>query len=169
MFKPVFTIEELAKITNGELLGNIDNTLSLSLSTDTRTITATDTYIAICGKVFDGHNFIKDAFDKGAKIAIIDKNHADIAKNISMPVLIVENTTAAYLSLASFHKNRQKVKVIAVTGSAGKTTTKEILHSIFNSKYKTQKSIKNHNNEIGLCQTLLSIEPDTKYCIVKWE
>ena len=167
MFKPKFTIEELAKITNGELFGNIDHSLSLSLSTDTRTITFADAYIAICGKVFDGHNFIKDAFAKGAKIAIIDKNHADAAKNISAPVLIVDDTTIAYLALASFHKNRQKVKVIAVTGSAGKTTTKEILHSIFNSKYKTQKSIKNHNNEIGLCQTLLSIEPDTKYCIVE--
>ena len=169
MYKPKFTIEELAKITNGQLTGKIDTKLRLSLSTDTRTITPNDVYvyIAICGKVFDGHNFVKDAFERGAKLVIIDKNHADIAQNISYPTLIVNDTTTAYLQIASFYKNRQKTKIIAVTGSAGKTTTKEILHSIFSTKYKTQKSIKNHNNEIGLCQTLLSIEPDTKYCIVE--
>ncbi|MCQ2957740.1 MAG: UDP-N-acetylmuramoyl-tripeptide--D-alanyl-D-alanine ligase, partial [Candidatus Gastranaerophilales bacterium] len=167
MFKPKFTLEELIKITNGEYTGNIKKDTSFSISTDTRTITKDDAYLAICGANFDGHNFVQNAFQPGANLAIIDKNHSSLKNEIKGNFLIVENTLCAYLSIAKFHKDRCNTKIIAVTGSSGKTTTKEFLYSVFNAKYKTQKSIKNHNNEIGLCQTLLSIEPDTKYCIVE--
>jgi len=167
MFKPEFTVQELQKITNGKIVGEIDKNISLTISTDTRTISETDAYLAICGAVFDGHNFVQNSFDKKAKLAIIDKNHTDLSNTIKGNFLIVENTTEAYLQIAAFHKNRCNVKIIGVTGSSGKTTTKEFLYSTFNAAAKTQKSIKNHNNEIGLCQTLLSIEPDTKYCIVE--
>ena len=167
MSKPIFTIEELSQITNGEIVGKIDKNTTLSISTDTRTIENDSAYLALCGKVFDGHDFIKMAFEKSAPIAIIDKKHKDLTKEHEKPFLIVEDTTTAYLQIAQFHKNKQKAKIIAITGSSGKTTTKELFYSVFSSKYKTQKSLKNHNNEIGLCQTLLSIESDTEYCIVE--
>ena len=166
MFKPKFNIDDLIKVPGGELI-NGSNIPALSISTDTRTITQEDAYLAICGAVFDGHNFVKNAFDSGAKLAIIDKKHKDIVSQVDGCFLIVEDTLNAYLQIAKFHKDNQKVKILAVTGSSGKTTTKEILYAVFNSKFKTNKSIKNHNNEIGLCQTLLAIEPDTKYCIVE--
>ena len=166
MYKPVFTIEKLAYITKGKLIGDFDKNLQVSLSTDTRLINTGDVYLALCGKVFDGHDFVDRAFEKGAKLAIVDKNH-NLATFNKLPLLVVDDTTIAYLQIAEFYKKQQNVKIIAVTGSAGKTTTKEILYCIFSSKFKTQKSLKNHNNEIGLCQTLLAIEPETKYCIVE--
>ena len=167
MFKPKFILEELIEITKGEFIGNLPLNTSFSISTDTRTITGEDIYLAICGSVFDGHNFVQNAFNSGSKAAVIDKNHIDLIKKIKGNFLVVDDTLTAYLSIAQFHSQRCKTKIIAVTGSSGKTTTKEFLYSVFNAKYKTQKSIKNHNNEIGLCQTLLSTEPDTKYCIVE--
>lgn len=167
MFKPSFTIQELIEITNGEIVGNIDQTTLLTISTDTRTITEKDCYLAICGATFDGHNFVEVAFNSNSKLAIIDENHKNLCKKIQGNFLIVKNTLEAYLNIAKFHKNRCKAKIIGVTGSSGKTTTKEFLFSVFNALAKTKKSIKNHNNEIGLCQTLLSIEPDTEFCIVE--
>jgi len=167
MFKPKFTLEELIKITKGDFIGNLSLDTSYSVSTDTRTITNEDAYLAICGAVFDGHNFVQNAFNSNAQVAIIDKNHIDLTDKINGNFIVVEDTLIAYLSIAQFHAQRCKTKIIAVTGSSGKTTTKEFLFSVFNAKCKTQKSIKNHNNEIGLCQTLLSVEPDTKYCIVE--
>ena len=164
MQKSTFTIDELIKITNGKYIGDesIKN-ISLSVSTDTRTISPDDAYLALVGAVFDGHEFVKNAFEKGAKIAIVNEKYVPQNGNF----LVVNDTLEAYLQIASFNRKRRNAKIIAVTGSSGKTTTKEFLYSVFSAKNKTQKSIKNHNNEIGLCQTLLSIEPDTKYCIVE--
>ncbi len=167
MYKPKFSINDVIKVTGGDFIGNIDKNTEFSISTDTRTITKDDAYLALCGQVFDGHNFVQNAFSRDAKIAVIDEKHVGLTKEIKGNFVVVKNTLTAYLELASFHKDRMGVKVIAVTGSSGKTTTKEYLYSVFNSKFKTQKSIKNHNNEIGLCQTLLSVEEGTKYCIVE--
>ncbi|MCR4880736.1 MAG: UDP-N-acetylmuramoyl-tripeptide--D-alanyl-D-alanine ligase [bacterium] len=164
--KATFTICELINITNGKYVGDESlKNINLGISTDTRTITADDAYLAIVGAVFDGHEFAINALEKGAKLAIIDEKHSALSENGNF--LVVKDTLEAYLKIASFHRKRCSAKIIGVTGSSGKTTTKEFLYSVFASKYKTQKSIKNHNNEIGLCQTLLSIEPDTKYCIVE--
>ena len=165
MYKSTFTIHELIKITDGKFIGDIDTSIGLGISTDTRTISSDDAYLALAGAVFDGHEFVKNAFEKGAKLAIVNENYVDIEEGQNY--LIVKNTLEAYLKIAAFNRNRRSAKIIGVTGSSGKTTTKEFLYSVFSSKFKTQKSIKNHNNEIGLCQTLLSIEPDTKYCIVE--
>lgn len=166
MYKPVFDINDLIQITNAKLINNAPSGV-FSISTDTRTITENDVYLALCGNVFDGHDFVIGAFKKGIKLAIIDKHHEALFIQENYPFLVVENTQEAYLKIAKAHKDRQNAKIIAVTGSSGKTTTKELFYAVFNSKYKTQKSLKNHNNEIGLCQTLLSIEPDTQYCIVE--
>ena len=138
MFKAQFTVEEILNTTKGKLWGEIDKDTIVSLSTDTRTITPEDAYIALCGKIFNGHDFVEKAFENGAKIAIINK---DYFTNTSYPTIVVEDTTIAYLELARLHKNKQQAKIIAVTGSSGKTTTKELLYSVFNSKHKTQKSI----------------------------
>lgn len=164
MYNSTFTIQELIKITNGKYLGDENiKAFSLSISTDTRTITENDAYLALVGAVFDGHKFVETAFEKGAKLSIVNENFSTTEGNF----IVVKDTLEAYLKIASYNRQRRNAKIIGVTGSSGKTTTKEFLYSVFSSKNKTQKSIKNHNNEVGLCQTLLSIEPDTKYCIVE--
>ena len=164
MHKTMFKIEELINITNGKYIGDEGiKGVSLSISTDTRTITENDAYLALVGAVFDGHEFVQKAFENGAKLAIVNEKFPCEKGNF----LVVKDTLEAYLKIANANRTRRSAKIIAVTGSSGKTTTKEFLYSVFNSKFKTQKSIKNHNNEIGLCQTLLFIEPDTKYCIVE--
>ena len=164
MYKSIFTLQELIKITNGKYTGDESlKSVNFAISTDTRTITEREAYLALVGAIFDGHEFVKNAFEKGVKLSIVNENYPVGEGNF----LIVKDTLEAYLKIAAYNRQRRSAKIIGVTGSSGKTTTKEFLYSIFSSKTKTQKSIKNHNNEIGLCQTLLSIEPDTKYCIVE--
>ena len=117
-----FTIQELINITDGEFIGE-ENILALKIgiSTDTRTITENDVYLALVGEVFDGHEFVNNAFEKGAKLAVIDEKHSDITKAGNF--LIVKNTLEAYLKIAAFHRQRCSAKIIGVTGSSGKTTT----------------------------------------------
>ena len=160
-----FTFEEIKKATNAEVLRLTKKPNSLSISTDTRTVNETNIYLPLIGEKFDGHNFIEDALNKGAKgYFTSDKN---IILDKAEFVLYVENTLIAYLKLANYYKRKINPITIAVTGSSGKTTTKEMLASVVSQKYKTHKSILNHNNEIGLCQTLLSMPEDTEVLIAE--
>lgn len=131
------------------------------ISTDTRTITEEDIYLPLKGANFDGEKFIDNPKIK-AYFTITDKI-TDSAKL----VLKVENTLMAYLKLAQEYRLKKNPKVIAVTGSSGKTTTKEIIYSVLSQKFKTHKTFSNHNNEIGFCQTVLSMDTDTEVLIVE--
>ena len=158
-------LSEIICATNAEILkGQISENI-YGFSTDTRTIKSGEIYIPLKGETFDGENFINSALESGAngyftsdKTKVFDKTDF---------VLYVEDTKEAYLKLANHYKNKIKPYTIAVTGSSGKTTVKEMLYSVFKNADKTIKSILNHNNEIGLCQTLSSLEEDTKYLIVE--
>ena len=160
-----FSVKELAEITNAKILkSDIDENLRFEISTDTRTISEKNVFLPIVGQKFDGHDFIEKALEKGVLGYFTTKKI--IAKNAKF-VLLVENTLIAYLTLAKYYKDKVNPITIAVTGSAGKTTTKEMAYSVFSQKYKTHKSALNHNNEIGLAQTLLSMPEDTKVLIVE--
>ncbi len=117
------------------------------------------------GGKFDGAAFIDSALSNGAKgIFVSDKALAD--KNCDF-IFLVEDTKIAYLELARFYKRKVNPVTIAVTGSSGKTTTKEMMFSVVSTAFKSHKSILNHNNEIGLCQTLLSMPEDTRVLVVE--
>ena len=156
---------EILKATNAEIIKGEDSNNLFEFSTDTRTIKAGDIYIPLKGESFDGSNFIEKAIDSGAK-GYFTSDKTKIYNKAAF-ILYVEDTKEAYLQLANFYKNKIKPYTIAITGSSGKTTVKEMMYSVFKNAGNTVKSVLNHNNEIGLCQTLSSLENDTKYLIVE--
>lgn len=160
-----FSYEQLKEITGGKALIINDTSGKFSISTDTRTIKKGDVYLPLTGESFDGENFIKDALNKeayGYFTTRFENNYPD-----AKFAILVDDTKTAYLELANFYRNAINPTTIAITGSSGKTTTKEITSAIFEANYPTHKSKLNHNNEIGLCQTILSMNKSTKFLITE--
>lgn len=159
-------IEEIAKITNAEILSAPKNLLDKNItnfSTDTRTIKKNDFYIPLKGERFDGENFIDKAIENGA-IGYFTTDNTIIDGVVALKV---PDTKKAYLELANYRRNQINPQVIMITGSSGKTTTKELVYSVCSQKYKTVKTPLNHNNEIGFCQTVFSINEDTQVLIIE--
>lgn len=156
--------EEIAKACKSKILkaGNSNN--DYTISTDTRTIKKGDIYLPLKGANFDGENFIEDALNKGASGYFTTKDNvfekAEVVFNVS-------NTLTAYLELAEFYRDAINPRVIGITGSSGKTTTKEMVNAVVSSKFKTVKTFSNHNNEIGFCQTVFEMTRDTQVLIVE--
>lgn len=160
----MFNKEELTKVTGAELLKDSGKSLNYNISTDTRTIKSNDIYLPLKGANFDGEKFIDKALESGAKAYFTT---SDSVFDDAELVLKVENTLDAYLDIAKYYRNKINPVTIAITGSAGKTTTKELVYSVVSQKYKTQKTFSNHNNEIGFCQTVLGMDNDTQALIVE--
>ena len=138
-----------------------------SVSIDTRTLRKNSIYVAIKGKQFDGHNFVHDAITKGAKAIIVSNRKLNQFENVTVPIISVKNTINAYASLARIWRNKLNAKVISITGSNGKTTTKEILAHLLEAKYKVHKTAANNNNQIGVPLTILSAPLDTEILVLE--
>ena len=160
----MFNKEELIKATGAEVLKDSGIDADFNISTDTRTITPNDIYLPLKGETFDGEKFIDKALKVGVKAYFTTGN--TIFDNADF-VLKVADTKDAYMKIAQFYRNKINPVVIGITGSSGKTTTKEMVYSVLNSKFKTHKTYSNHNNEIGFCQTVLSMPEDTQMLIVE--
>ncbi len=134
-----------------------------NISTDTRNILPNCIFFALKGANFNGNKFASDALQKGAKFAVIDeKKYAT-----SDQYILVDDVLKTLQKLANHHRNKSKARVIALTGSNGKTTTKELLHVVLSKKYKTVATKGNLNNHIGVPLTLLSIEATTEIAVVE--
>ncbi|MBQ8460403.1 UDP-N-acetylmuramoyl-tripeptide--D-alanyl-D-alanine ligase [bacterium] len=160
----MFSKEELIGATGAEVLKDCVFERKFDISTDTRTIKKDDIYLPLKGETFDGEKFIDKAMEAGAKAYFTTK---DLVFDSADLVLKVNDTKEAYLKLANFYRRKLNPIVIGVTGSSGKTTTKEILYSVMSQKFKTQKTFSNHNNEIGFCQTVMAMNKDTQVLIVE--
>lgn len=161
----MFNWEDLREATGASIVKNeLDRNTDFTISTDTRTIKPGDIYLPLKGESFDGETFTEKALENGAigYFTCQDKI-LDRAKIIFK----VENTLDAYLNIAKFYRKKLNPITIAITGSSGKTTTKEIVYSVLSQKFKTHKTFSNHNNEIGFCQTVLGIDKDTQALIVE--
>ncbi|MDR3112446.1 MAG: UDP-N-acetylmuramoyl-tripeptide--D-alanyl-D-alanine ligase [Elusimicrobiota bacterium] len=157
-------IEELAESINGKIINNCRRKIISGVSTDTRTIKSGDVYFALEGKNFDGHNFIKEAYQKGAVAVVCTKDECNFYDDVAL--IKVENTLKALGSFAKFYRRKfDNAKVIAITGSNGKTTTKEILASILKTKGKAISNEGNFNNRIGLPLSLFRLTFDTDYAV----
>lgn len=155
-----FTVEELKLATNAEVKGSLNG--EFEISTDTRTIKKGDLYLPLKGANFDGENFCDKAIESGAVGCFCTKD--DCLAKFSLKV---QNTLTSYLEIANFARKKYNPTVVAITGSSGKTTTKEMVYSVLSEKFKTHKTYSNHNNEIGFCQTVLSMPEDTEVLIVE--
>ncbi|UGS24063.1 UDP-N-acetylmuramoyl-tripeptide--D-alanyl-D-alanine ligase [Flavobacterium channae] len=133
------------------------------VSTDTRKIDQDCLFFALKGENFDANTFAKEAIEKGAKYVVIDNPEFQIENK----TLLVENSLVALQELAKFHRNHLGLPIIALTGSNGKTTTKELIHAVLLKKFKTLATIGNLNNHIGVPLTLLRFTKETEIGIVE--
>tara|TARA_R110002124_G_scaffold177643_1_gene345643 strand:+ start:145 stop:1428 length:1284 start_codon:yes stop_codon:yes gene_type:complete len=134
-----------------------------SVSIDTRKIEKGSMFVAIKGDNFDANTFVAEAFAKGALYVIIDDNSCYVDER----TLLVSDSLVALQELAKFHRAYLKLPIIALTGSNGKTTTKELIQVVLAKKYKTKATVGNLNNHIGVPLTLLSFTRDTEIGIVE--
>lgn len=153
------TIRELAAFFSIKIE---NDTLVECVCTDTRNIKKNSIFIAIEGENFDGHNYLQQAFENGAVCAII---HKDI--NVNFPTILVKDTKKALLYLAKKYREYINPYVVAVTGSVGKTTTKDMIASVLSRNFNTLKTQGNLNNEIGLPLTLLELEKEHEAAVVE--
>lgn len=157
-------LEEIIKASGANIIKATETIGNIEISTDTRTIKKGDLYLPLKGANFDGENFLDKAIESGAIGCFITRD--EYPENAQI-VLKVENTLETYLKLANFYRHKIGPKVLAITGSSGKTTTKEMVFAVLKEKFNTVKTLSNHNNEIGLCQTIFSTDENTEVLIVE--
>ena len=134
-----------------------------SISIDTRKIGVNSFFVAIKGENFDANTFAKEALDKGASYVLIDNEDYYIDEK----TVLVENSLVALQELAKYHRNYLKLPIIALTGSNGKTTTKELINVVLSKKFVAKATVGNLNNHIGVPLTLLSFNQQTEIGIVE--
>ena len=154
-------IKDILKVTNGKMLIGDENLVCESFSKDTRTIQNGDIYIGIKGENFDGNKFWKQALDNGAVGVIIqdvEVSTEELEAYKDKTVIKVEDTLNALYEIAKYKRSLYDIPVVAITGSVGKTSTKDIIASVVSTKYKTLKTEGNNNNNIGLPLTILKLK-----------
>ncbi|MDL2310546.1 UDP-N-acetylmuramoyl-tripeptide--D-alanyl-D-alanine ligase [Peptostreptococcaceae bacterium OttesenSCG-928-C18] len=160
------SLNEIARLCDGELYNISDGDINIEgVSTDSRTIVKGNLFIPLIGPNFDGHDYVLQALEQGAAAVLWEKRK--FLPNNRIPAVLVEDTYEALITLAKNYRNSLNCKVIAITGSNGKTTTKDILASILKEKFKVQKTQKNYNNEIGLPMTVLSLNKNCEVAVLE--
>ena len=169
MDKPYpISIQEIMEATGG-VLQNCSNQqiLARGISIDSRTINTQEIFLALKGERVNGANYAKKAADNGASLIITETNIDYQAQNIQIPIVLVKNGLQAIQKIASAHRQRIPTKIIAITGSVGKTTTKEITGLLLDAKYKTFTGFGNFNNHLGLPINIINITQDADYAILE--
>ncbi|HHF2908576.1 TPA: UDP-N-acetylmuramoyl-tripeptide--D-alanyl-D-alanine ligase [Vibrio alginolyticus] len=154
------TLSQIADITRGERFG--DDLLIDAVSTDTRTIDRGALFVALVGERFDAHNFCQQAVDAGAGALLVEKR-----LDVNVPQIVVSDTKLAWGEFASWVHQACKTPTVAITGSCGKTTVKEMVASILQLKGKVLFTAGNFNNDIGVPLTLLRSQQDDDYAVIE--
>lgn len=149
-------IREIIVATNGILLSGDENLEITGFSQDSRKVSAGMMYIPLIGERFDGHDFIESAFENGASAIISDR----VIDRNDKVVIKVEDTLKALQDMARYLRKNQNVKVVGITGSVGKTSTRDMVYSVIKQRYKTLKTEGNYNNNIGLPLTILRLKDE---------
>ena len=136
---------------------------SNKVCTDSRKIKDNDLFFSLKGPNFNGNKFAKTALENGANYAIVDEKEYAVNNNY----ILVNNCLDTLQKLANYHRNKSKAKILAITGSNGKTTSKELISSVLKLQFKTIATTGNLNNHIGVPLTLLSIKPETEIAILE--
>ncbi|MBE6901658.1 MAG: UDP-N-acetylmuramoyl-tripeptide--D-alanyl-D-alanine ligase [Ruminococcaceae bacterium] len=160
----MFTVNEICNAVGGQLFGSGDAVVT-GVSTDTRTIEKGCLYVAVKGERFDGNDFIAQAAENGAAAVISDR--AQGADGYAVPVILVQDSRAAQLALARYHRSRFDVKLCGVTGSVGKTSTKDMIYAVLSAGCNTLKTEGNFNNDIGLPKTLFRLDDSYKAAVIE--
>ncbi len=161
--KENLTAKEIAEAVGGKLIGDGNLTVE-SITTDSRDVRKKSLFLAVNGEHFDGHEFIMSAVNNGASCVISER---EITVADSAAVIVVKNSIDALGKLACEYKKRINPLTVAVTGSIGKTTTKEFIYAVLSEKYKTLKTEENHNNNIGMPMTLLELDHSVSAAVIE--
>ncbi len=139
--------------------------LGTGIATDTRTLEGGEIFLALRGDNFDGHQFVAKARDLGAIAAIVDRDWQEELPNF--PLLRVDDTLKAYQSIARWWRDQFSIPIVAVTGSVGKTTVKELIAAVLSTRGNVLKTQYNYNNEIGVPKTLLELSSAHNYAVIE--
>jgi UDP-N-acetylmuramoyl-tripeptide--D-alanyl-D-alanine ligase len=158
------SLAQIALVTDGQLLNCSDPSLTIcNVSTDTRTVTNGALFLALLGERFDAHQFVAQAITNGAVVAVVSRPLADVA----IPQILVADTRVALGQISAWVRKQLDLQIVAITGSCGKTTLKEMCAAILQQVAPVLATQGNLNNEIGVPQTLLRLTPAERYAVVE--
>jgi UDP-N-acetylmuramoyl-tripeptide--D-alanyl-D-alanine ligase len=156
---PTVSVADLVRGTQGALVGGCLERVTTGVSIDSRSCRPGEVFFAIRGHNQDGHAFLADALGRGAGAAVVSRYPAELALPGDFPLVLVEDTTRALQRLGAFHRRRHTLPVVGVTGSIGKTTTKELTAAVLAERFHVLKATGSLNNQWGVPLTLLGLEP----------
>ena len=158
-------VKDIVRLCRGRVLYG-DEELELSnFCIDTRKLVKGDVYVGIKGENSDGSDYYKNAYDKGATCLILNREPEEVLDNVT--VIVVDDTLKCLQEVAKYKRSLYDIPVIAVTGSVGKTSTKDIIYSVVSKKYKTHKTMGNYNNHLGVPLTILSMPSEVEALVVE--
>ncbi len=161
------SLGEISAATSGRLKGGSADEVSTGVSTDTRTLDRGEVFFALRGKNFDGHDFLHEASSKGAAAAVVESAFGDKGPIDGLARIEVEDTLRALGDAAAYVRKRSVAKVVAITGSSGKTTTKEMVAAVLSGSIKVLKTRGNMNNLIGMPLTLLGLDESCEAAVIE--
>ncbi|MEW6621444.1 MAG: UDP-N-acetylmuramoyl-tripeptide--D-alanyl-D-alanine ligase [bacterium] len=160
-------VDEILQATKGKLLSGNKDTWIPDISTDSRQIREGDLFIALKGDKFDGHNFIEEVMQKQASGLIISKEIPITDYRLPITIIKVTDTLVALGKIAAYYRQKFKIPVVAITGSNGKTTTKEMAATLLAKKFNTLRSKSSFNNAIGVPLTLFELNKTTQAVVLE--
>ncbi|MFH1197755.1 MAG: UDP-N-acetylmuramoyl-tripeptide--D-alanyl-D-alanine ligase [bacterium] len=167
MSKLNFSLNDLFNLQSAEIFEPEKYYPVSKISIDSRTVEKDSIFVAIKGEKLDGHDFVKDAAEKGAAAIVINKSEIERYDDIDLTIVTVDDTTKTYGELAKIRRRNAGYKIVSITGSNGKTSTKEMTADLLSEKFIVDKSIANNNNHIGVPLTILSAKPKTNAIVVE--
>ena len=167
-----FPVRDLVNATFGTLRAGPEDVVCLGVSTDSRSVETGELFVALRGPSFDGHRFVRAAVARGASAVIVAQDGVaalppKLLADDKVPVIVVRDTLVALGQVAFWHRLRCEARLVAITGSNGKTTTKEFLAAVLESAGSVLRTTGNHNNLVGVPQTLLQLEPHHDFAVIE--
>lgn len=156
------TLSQLVDLL-GATAQNLSEGSAIAITTDSRTVKPGEVFLALRGEKFDGHDFVAQAIEQGAIAAIVDTQF----EAPDLPLIVVPDTLQAYQAIAHWWRTQFQIPIIAITGSVGKTTTKELIAAVLSKYGNVHKTQANYNNEIGVPKTLLELNQDHDFAVIE--
>ncbi|MEE9121789.1 MAG: UDP-N-acetylmuramoyl-tripeptide--D-alanyl-D-alanine ligase, partial [Syntrophobacteria bacterium] len=164
-----WTLAAVLEATGGQLLVQGEEQSFSEISTDSRTLDRGDLFVALKGEQFDGHQFLEQAVSRGAAgvVVALEEQETSGLQGLQIPIVGVPDTLRAFGDLAEFWRRRYPIPLVAITGSNGKTTTKEMVAAIFNRSWKVLKNHGTFNNLVGVPLTLLQLNSSHQAAVIE--